>query len=163
MRGRKPTPSKLRRLRGNPGRRPMPKNEAQPQISEKVPRPPAYLVGAARKEWFKIAPLLHETGLLTKLDTRALEGYCVNYGRWVEAEEEIRRTGTVIRSPNGQPTISPYVRVSSDSYQAWTKALIEFGMTPSSRSRVTVTKPEKPDAFELFLRDGVIPRSEGIE
>jgi P27 family predicted phage terminase small subunit len=159
MRGRKPTPSELRRLRGNPGRRPM-KNEAQPPISERVPRPPVHLFGSARKEWFKIAPLLHEVGLLTNLDTRALEGYCMNYGRWVEAEEEIRRTGTVIRSKNGQPTISPYVRIANDSYQAWTKALIEFGMTPSSRSRVTISKPEEPDAFQLFLERGRLPTRE---
>jgi len=139
------------------------KNEAQPEVSEKVPRPPAYLLGAARKEWFSIAPLLHEAGLLTKLDTRALEGYCVNYGCWVEAEEEIRRTGAVIRSLKGVPMLSPFVRVAREAYQAWSKACLEFGMTPSSRSRVSVTKPEKPDAFQLFLERGRLPTREDLE
>ena len=41
MRGRKPTPTTLKRLRGNPGRRPLPKDEAEPPVSERVPRPPA--------------------------------------------------------------------------------------------------------------------------
>jgi P27 family predicted phage terminase small subunit len=163
MRGRKPTPTQLRRLRGNPGRRPLPANEAEAPVSDKVPRPPARLKAEARQEWCRIAPLLHNAGLLTKLDTRALEGYCVNYGRWVEAEEEIRRTGMVIRSPKGVPMLSPFVRVAREAHQAWSKVILEFGMTPSSRSRVTVTKPEKKDPFQLFLERGRLPRREDLE
>jgi len=163
----RPVPTALKKLRGNPGRRPLPTNEAEPPISEKVPRPPAWLKGEARKEWFNIAPKLHAAGLLTNLDLRTLAGCCVNFAQWLEAVEEIRRVGPVIvrQGPHGQkiPMQNPYVRIAREAHLAWTRALAEFGMTPSSRTRVKVTKPEKPDEFELFLRDGVIPRSEGIE
>ncbi len=78
-------------------------DEAQASTNEKVPRPPAYLRGEVRKEWFQIAPVLREAGLLSNLDTRALAGHCVQYAHWRETEDEIRRSGTVILSSKKQP------------------------------------------------------------
>jgi hypothetical protein len=49
MRGRKPLPSNVVKLRGNPGkRRP---NDAEPQPAAKTPPCPACLGEEARKEW----------------------------------------------------------------------------------------------------------------
>jgi len=115
--------------------------------------------GAARGLRFD----LHAAGLLTTLDLRLLEGYCVQYARWCQAEDEIRKSGTVIKGYRNAPVISPYVRVARDAFVLWTRALVEFGMTPSSRSRVSVTKPEKPDAFQLFLERGRLPTREELE
>lgn len=169
MRGRKPTPTTLKRLRGNPGRRPI-ADDSGVTMSEKIPRPPARLTDDPatgffpHREWFRMAPRLHAAGLLTTLDLRLFEGYCVQYARWCQAEDEIRRSGTVILSArHKQPMISPFVKVARDAFAAWNKALLEFGMTPSSRSRVSVTKPEKPDAFQLFLERGRLPTREELE
>jgi P27 family predicted phage terminase small subunit len=155
MRGRKPTPTTLKKLRGNPGRRPLPEHEAEPPVSEKVPRPPAYLKGEARKFWFKYAPMLWEAGLLTKIDVPILAGAAVSYAQWLEAMEEIRRTGPVIArlGPREQkiPMQNPYVRVARDAHLAWNKALTEFGMSASSRTRVKVSKAKTMNPFELYL------------
>lgn len=152
MKGRKPTPTSLKRLTGNPGHRPLPEHEPQPTYSDKVPRPPRYLKGQARAFWFKVAPQLHAVGLLSNLDVPAFSGACVQYGRWRDAEDEITKTGAVVRHPRGFPMYSPFLRVSREAFELWTKLMSEFGLTPSSRNRVHV-EPQTParDPFEDYL------------
>ena len=153
MRGRKPKPTQIKRISGNPGKRPLLQDEATPERA--LPRPPAILQGLARKEWWRMAPLLYDAGLLTKIDVTALATYCQCYARWCDAEEEIRRTGTVIKSTKGQPMVSPFLKVANIALQQLMRMLVEFGMSPSSRSRVTVAKiPDPEDEFEKFLRSG---------
>jgi P27 family predicted phage terminase small subunit len=152
----KPVPTALKKLRGNPGRRPLNENEPEAPVSEKVPQCPPYLQGEARKEWFRIAPMLHETGLLTKLDVRMLASYCVDFATWIDATNEIQRSGSVIMGGKDKdiPMLSPFVRVAREAEQACHRKLIEFGLSPSSRTRVKVSKPEAKDPFELFLLRG---------
>src|SRR5258708_5182575 len=80
MRGRKPKPTRIKILSGNPGKRPLPKNDVKPP--KQIPRPSPILQGLARKEWWHIAPLLYDAGLLTKIDVPALATYCQCYARW---------------------------------------------------------------------------------
>jgi P27 family predicted phage terminase small subunit len=121
------------------------------------------LQGLARKEWLRMAPLLYDAGLLTKIDVTALATYCQCYARWCEAEEEIRRTGTVIKTTKGQPMLSPFLKVANIALQQLMRMLVEFGMSPSSRSRVTVAKgTRKEDEFEKFLTSGgikIVPKA----
>jgi P27 family predicted phage terminase small subunit len=109
--------------------------------------------------------MLWEAGLLTKIDVPILAGAAVNYAQWLEAVEEIKRTGPVIArlGPHEQkiPMPNPYVRIAREAHLAWNKALTEFGMSASSRSRVKVSKPEKKDAFELLLIRGKKRREAG--
>jgi P27 family predicted phage terminase small subunit len=146
MRGRKPKPTNLKLLQGKPGHRALPLNEAK--LTPTVPEPPEVIQGTALAEWHRITPLLHGAGLLTVIDGPALAAYCQSYATWVEAQEEIRRSGTVIRSLHNQPMVSPYVKVANVAWQQWTRMLTEFGMSPSSRSRVKV--PDAPPATDPY-------------
>src|SRR3990167_6611297 len=107
MRGRKPKPTRLKLVEGNPGRRPLPENEPEP-VTE-LPPAPAHLDDAARAEWDRIGAQLLEQGLVSHLDMAALAAYCVDYSRWAFAEEEIRRTGIVLWQENGKPLINPLI------------------------------------------------------
>lgn len=146
MRGRKPTPSNLVRLRGNPGRRPM--NEDEPQPTLRLPPCPAHLKGEARREWFKMGRRLLRHGLLTEIDGGTLALYCQAWGRWVDAEAQISEFGTVIVAPSGFPVQSPYLAIANKAMSQMAKILVEFGMSPSSRSRVHAEKPPERDEFE---------------
>ena len=108
--GRKPKPRALRLLNGNAGKRPLPP-DIQPPRTDDVPEPPRGMPAQARKEWRRIAPLLYEIGLLTKIDLVALEAYCRVYARWLEAEKNIKKYGMVIKSEKG-PVLSPYLRIA---------------------------------------------------
>jgi P27 family predicted phage terminase small subunit len=86
LRGPRPTPTHLRLLRGNPGKRAIPE-EPEPQVPAKCPEPPEHLVGYACDEWYRIAPELHRLGLLTVADIGPLAAYCYAYGQWRSAAE----------------------------------------------------------------------------
>ena len=84
MRGRKPKPTTLKLLAGNPGHRPLNGQEAVEPAE--LPDCPEHLDKDAQAEWQRISPILSEMNLLSSADRAALAAYCVCYGRWVSAE-----------------------------------------------------------------------------
>ncbi len=83
MRGRKPVPTKLKLLRGNPGKRTL--NDREPQIDPSTPEPPDWLEGEARDKWFEVCDKLGDLGILTHVDADVLTLYCRTWVRWVRA------------------------------------------------------------------------------
>ena len=150
MRGRKPLPSNVVRLRGNPGKRRL--NHAEPRPAPRLPTCPACLGEAARKEWRRLSKELGELGLLTGLDRGMLAAYCQAHALWVEAVASIERYGTMVKSPNGYPMQSPYVAVANKQVDIMVRIAAEFGMTPSSRTRIRVGETTTEDPFETFLQ-----------
>lgn len=144
MRGRKPIPTALRLVKGNAGHR---KAIPPPATSPKPPGRPAHLSVEAAKEWDDLAPQLHEAGLLSTIDKAALAAYCQAYGRWVEAELALQEHGVLVKSPNGFPMVSPYLTVANKALDQMSRLLVEFGMSPSSRSRVTAS--QRPTVSKL--------------
>ncbi|MBO2986515.1 phage terminase small subunit P27 family, partial [Burkholderia pseudomallei] len=124
-------PTALKLIRGNPGKRPINRNEPQPSRDVTMPD---WLSPEARKHWPMVAEQLHNAGLLTAIDVTALGLYCEAFARWKQANAQIMRFGTVIKSPSGYPIQSPYLAIANKAHEQMTKLLAEFGMTPSSRS-----------------------------
>ena len=85
QRGRKPKPTALKVLEGNPGKRQL--NIVEPKPKKKAPKCPAWLDAEAKKEWRRLAKQLEDLGILTQIDMAAFAGYCEAYSRWKEAEE----------------------------------------------------------------------------
>ena len=148
-RGRKPKPTELKALTGNPGKRRLPADEPKPEPTSAVPEPPDYLGETAAKQWRRIAPQLHALGLLTGLDETALAAYCDAFGRWVEAGAEVRKKGALVKV-RGYPMQNPYLVISNKALKQMKEMLTEFGMSPSSRARVKVSRDET-DELEQFL------------
>ena len=147
--GRRPEPTALKVLRGNPGKRPLNPREPRPKVA--VPPCPAHLTGEARLEWRRASRLLAQMGLLSRMDKAALALYCQAWGRWVEAEEGLKKHGVMVKSPNGFPMQSPYLAVANEVMEQLRALLAEFGMTPSSRTRLSVDPQGKePDPLELL-------------
>ena len=83
-RGRKPTPTGLKLIKGNPGRRPI--NQGEPTIETiQIPKPPAHIAGIALTEWDRVAPILYNCGVLTELDVAALAAYCQSFSIYTQA------------------------------------------------------------------------------
>jgi P27 family predicted phage terminase small subunit len=154
MRGRKPKPTTLKILEGNPGRRPL--NDREPLAPAEVPECPDFLDEEARAEWFRMAKVLQDMGLLTRADRAALAAYCVVYSRWVTAERQVQRLGTIVKSPlKNFPMKSPYLTVADQALETMRKFMVEFGLTPSSRSRIRVPEASRAaDEFDAFLETG---------
>ena len=119
----------------------------------RLPACPACLGDEARKEWQRLSKELAELGLLTGLDRDMLAAYCQAHALWVEAVSSIERYGTMVKSPNGFPMQSPYVAVANKQVDIMVRIAAEFGMTPSSRTRIRVGDKPPEDPFEAFLQD----------
>lgn len=132
--GRPRKPTKLHILHGNPGRRPLPQNEPEPVAG--IPDPPSHVLGEALVEWHRITAELITLGLLSKCDRAALSGYCVAWGRWVEAEEHMRLEAMVFKAPSGYPVLSPWWSVANKAMEQMARFLTEFGLSPASRTRI---------------------------
>ncbi len=74
QRGRKPKPTAIKLLEGNPGKRSL--NTGEPQPNKKAPRCPSWLEDEAKKEWKRMAKQLEHLGILTEIDMAAFAGYC---------------------------------------------------------------------------------------
>jgi len=149
MAGRRPKPTHLKLLQGNPGKRSLNSREAQPPVV--LPPPPDHLSEPAKQEWQRMGEQLVKLGLLTAIDRSAFAAYCVVWARWIDAEQALKATGPVVRSPSGYPMLSPFYTVANQSLGQMRAYLTEFGMTPSSRSRTSVAGQEKADPLEDFL------------
>lgn len=97
--GRKPKPTALKILEGNPGKRPL--NDKEPKPDSKAPRCPSWLEEEAKREWKRMSKTLETIGVLTKIDKAAFAGYCQAYATWKEAEEVLSKHGTIFRTPSG--------------------------------------------------------------
>ncbi len=129
-------PTALKRLQGNPGGRPLPKNEPQPEAT--MPRCPSHLNAEGKREWRRVANRLHKAGLLTYVDRGLLAAYCNSYGRWVEAEQMLAKHGMVQITPNGFEGKSIWLTISDKSLDQMLKTARDFGLTPSSRATLSV-------------------------
>ena len=135
MRGRKPIPTQIKLLRGNPGKRPL--NESEPQPVPLAPSCPPELSQGAKEEWNRLVPELVELGLLTRLDRAALAAYCQAYATYLDAIQAVQKYGQLVKSPNGYPQVSPYLTIANRQVEIMTRIASEFGFTPASRSRIS--------------------------
>ena len=145
-RGRKPKPTALKLLEGNPGKRPI--NEHEPIPPKGTVKCPTWLEPEAKKEWKRLAPSLEAMGVLTQADLTAFAGYCQAYARWKEAEEFITQHGTIVKTPSGYWQQVPQVSIAQTYLKIMNKFAEQFGLTPSSRSRIIASDGGSEDAAD---------------
>jgi P27 family predicted phage terminase small subunit len=91
----------------------------------------------AKAEWRRVARTLHAMGVLTTIDRAALAAYCQAYARWVEAEEKLKESPTLYKTPSGYVQQSPWLGIANKQLELMGRYMTELGMTPAARSRVT--------------------------
>lgn len=153
-RGRKPKPTALKLLEGNPGKRQLNMNE--PRFAQKMPPEcPDWLEEEAQAEWNRLSETLFEMGILTDLDVAPFAAYCQAYARWREAEEFISKHGSIVKTKTGYWQQVPQVSIAHSNQKIMMQAAAEFGLTPSARSRIIAGNAKKEDVDEMeFLLTG---------
>jgi len=124
----------MKLLSGNPGKRAL--NHAEPKPRVVLPRPPEHLSEDEKTKWKLTVKELHPLGLITTIDKDALAMYCVIFVRWLKAEKMVREKGEIIKTAAGNIIQNPYLSIANRALDQLNKLGAEFGMTPSSRSRV---------------------------
>ena len=87
--------------------------------------------------------------IITHADRAALITLCQAWAEMQEAQLAIEKDGPVIKLPNGYPGPNPYCKTRNESRVIVLKLLAEFGLTPSSRSRIRISPPALEDADDF--------------
>jgi phage terminase small subunit len=128
MRGRRPTPTALKLLRGNPGKRKLPPAEPKPPTGP-VERP-KFLRGRAARFWDTYVPMLQKLGVFTKADPDM-------FAVWCQLMAEFQR----------DPRSFPAAKITQLRGLAAT-----FGLEPSARARMGMNGNEAPsDPADAYL------------
>jgi len=158
MAGRRPLPTSIKKLRGNRGKRKL--NADEPKLELEAPEMPDNLPALAQAEWKSIVPQLLQLGVLTRIDGKALAAYCYCFARWIEAEKEVADRGILVEetiyNKDGEEVgykvkRNPAIPVVNESLRQMKSFLIEFGLSPASRSRLKIEKPKAEDPLDAFM------------
>jgi P27 family predicted phage terminase small subunit len=160
MRGRKRKPTALKLVAGrtgkkattiNAGKRKLPENE--PKIDAAIPTCPKHLNAEERDLWAEIGKELYDLGVLTNVDAGVFEVYVTALAIMRRVKPEIEKS-LVFDGPNGGPIQNPYLAIYNKAKEHVMKAGAELGVSPASRSRVSVKKQkESADPFEEFEKE----------
>ena len=154
VRGPAPIPTAIRRYEGNPGKRPL--NEWEPQPKKVRPAMPKHLDKIARKEWKRLCPILERMRVLSEADGIALANLCVDYSILQQAQESLAKTGLLSKTAKtGMIHQSPLLNIIAVTTDRVTRGLREFGLTPASRTRLSISSTDSSmDAIEAALCGG---------
>lgn len=129
-------------------------NTAEPQfdIPGRTPNVPDHLDTTAAEVWRELGPQLLRAGLLTSMDKTAFGMLAAVVGRWIDAERELAKHGPVLISKSsGNFYQNPWLHVCNKAWDQVRAMFAEFGLTPSSRQRLTVAIQEEPDTLTEIL------------
>ncbi|MFK0090657.1 phage terminase small subunit P27 family [Pseudomonas sp. NPDC090755] len=154
MAGRRPTPTELKLVRGNPGKRPI--NKKEPLPAKRIPSTPGHLTNEGQVAWGRLTVLLDRMGVLTEADGFALERLCDCYAEILALRELVDTNGRTYETTSTQGELvikaNPAVAMLADADRRFKSYLVEFGLTPAARSKVQVKDDEpKEDQFAEFF------------
>ena len=151
-RGPAPTPTNLKKLRGNPGKRKVPRKKI-PGTGEPATCPD-WLSPEAKLEWSRILPLLAKMGLTDAADQMTLASYCQCAAEVMIATKQLNKEGRVmtivVRDRKGKKVgtrigTNPAVVVLRESLGKLRQYLVEFGLSPAARARIEVDRDKPGD------------------
>lgn len=148
--GRKPKPTAVKKLQGNPGKRPLNDNEPLPPGKARMPYGLKTRWPNIAKRWDKIAPHLEAVGLLTPADIPAFLLMLHHWRICDMALRMIETDGLTRLDESGVERKHPALQIFRDNSAAARQYYSEFGMTPSSRSGLKVPEPEMPTLAETL-------------
>jgi P27 family predicted phage terminase small subunit len=145
-RGRPPKPTSLKRLQGNPGRRPLSSDEPQPPAG--VPECPAWLNRTAKAAYHRLTGILAPLNVLTLADGEALTTAAVMAAEVELATKTLDKEGRYTVNAKGGTSAHPAHKILHSAAKLLGDYLSRFGLEPSARSRLHVNPPN-PAVAEL--------------
>ena len=109
----------------------------------KAPPVPKHLSALAKAEWRRVLPQLIARQVITKADLAGVETYCMMTGTVRQIEQEQAATGGVI----DLRMMGLAIRCAQTARQL----AAEYGLSPTSRARLSVSKSDADDAPNPLL------------
>lgn len=148
MKGRKPTPTHLKLLRGAQNSK---INHAEPQARGDLMNAPGDLPPGAVPFW-NYAIAAAPRSLLRRLDQRTLAIYAAAAWAHSDAMNKLAKSRTLLRQKKGSDAIhvSPYLNIMSTQAGIMLRAIAELGFSPVSRSRIVTREGELAEPSNQF-------------
>ncbi len=153
MRGRKPTPTALKRLHGNPGQRPLPVDEPKPQIE--IPELPTEsgLGKIGEDEYQRITQHLYQLSMIADMDIAVVVGYCHSFEQFIISAEQLKKSGYLVKAPSGYPMVNPLISINNEAKRQMLKYAQELGLTVVQRARIRTPQVAIDiDPIDRFLK-----------
>ena len=145
MRGRKPTPTAMKLVKGTrPGR----VNLQEPVFAGAVPDPPDFLGAIGLAEWERITGLLEDAGVLTPGDWDQVAAYCFEHEKVWGLRLLVAEEGEVVTGATGGPIRNPNGTALDSASKRLHQARLELGLSPVARSRVIASPKPKESRWK---------------
>ena len=150
--GTKPKPLKVKLLEGRRVNRKL--KDGEPEPAPGRPTCPDHLSVSAKWEWKRIVPELEAMGLISKVDMAVLAGYCQYFGEWKDTCKLLKGKSPIVLTKSNNVIQNPLLGVAHKAYDLMCKSAVEFGLTPSSRTRINVNNANDPeDPMDKAIRE----------
>lgn len=150
MRGRRPKPTALKAIEGNPGKRPLPENE--PKFSTRTTCP-TFLDDDAKSCWRRLYPKLLQSGVLKAVDRDVLAAYCSAYSTWKKADEFLKKQKSqVYKTASKVLKPWPQIAIRNAALDRMATYGAKLGIGPADRVRLAgIGKNEEEDPLKRLL------------
>ena len=154
MAGRRPKPTASKRLSGTLRRDRQNQREPKPKAGARCP---SWLAADAKSVWRDLAPVLERMKVLTEADREALALLCSALAEYRQARAVLDREGSTYRATTEAGAVlvrpRPELRIAQDAWRRARLMLVEFGLSPAARSKVSALDPAaEPDDAEAYFR-----------
>ena len=144
-RGRKALPEQIKRQRGTSRSDRFNKNMPVVIPVSKMPPTPKHLNSHGKRFWRKLGKVVLDLGTLNEVNIGSFELLCSEYGIYREAQENMSSISAMIdrgidKYGNKITKVTAFRKVSEKAFANYLKMATEFGLTPSSISRIVATK-----------------------
>ena len=157
MTGRKKIPTELKKARGTLRKSRELDNPMEVAKVPGVPVAPKWLSEIGKEQYDLVVKQLNDLGMLFQVDLKLIEAYSNAMALHIEAEQALRKTGRIMiyKDDEGNPKhsqIEPMQTVSKQALDQAIKIASHFGLTPSSRTKISApAKLEiKDNEFNFF-------------
>lgn len=154
--GRPRKPTTLKRLAGNPGRKPLP--EKEPKVDGVKPCPPPKRVKLqkhAAEKWRQLMPIVTEMDVMSLGDMEMFGNLCIELGKMDEALEMIKQQGKMVKKTLSTGVVvkarNEWLTIYAEAAKAAKGLAGEFGLTPATRGKFGITPGKKNDPLAEFL------------
>ena len=150
MRGRKPTPTAIAEATGAGSHHAKRKGQ-EPKPKTGLGQPHAALSPGAKRVWRSLAGRIEAMGVGTNCDREMFMQLCESQSNWLDLIKSARTQGTIVKV-NGQPVANPLLVRADREADKVRKLCVEFGLSPSSRARLSIdTAAGEPDELAAFI------------
>ncbi len=138
-------------LKKNPQRR----NLNEPQAVAGRPDPPDFVESdeLALGKWHHLCEVLEQLGVLSQTDHDLMAAYACSWSEWVKLIAIVRKEGHTVIGGTGGVIVNPSAREMDKAFGRLVKLVPEFGLSPSSRSRLSAAPKKEANPLNEYLEE----------